>query len=269
MVSRTQTCPGVWPREGSRRRNSSTAWSSDTNTAWPASTTGTTLSAMQPYSSRPDSISYFQNCHSSPGITYRARGKVGTHVPSAQRVFQPTWSTWRCVHTTTSTWSGVTPAAARSSRKALWRMFHTGFAVRVLPLPTPVSMSTVWRGVLTTNVWMREPRSPVLSSQKCGRSQWWCRAMASALESGSIWAVGYVERPISTTRVMLTGPRRIVGMRGTASPVLCYRDVRCVQSESAPRSATSRPRCSAQCASPPNSARHDQSRRVTKCSECS
>ena len=57
---------------------------------------------------------------------------------------------------------------------------------------------------------MREPMSPVVSSQKSGLSQPWCRAMASALESGSIEGVGLYERGISITRVMVTSPRRVV-----------------------------------------------------------
>ncbi len=87
-----------------------------TITACPASTTGTTLSAMQPDFSRPASFSCFQNSHSSPGKTYLAFGNVGTQRPFTMRVFQPTWSTCRCVHSTRSTCSGVTPAARRSSR---------------------------------------------------------------------------------------------------------------------------------------------------------
>ncbi len=71
---------------------------------------------MQPESSLPVSFSYFQNSHSAPAITYFAFGKVGTQRPSFQRVFHPTWSTCRWVHTTKSTCSGVTPTAARSSR---------------------------------------------------------------------------------------------------------------------------------------------------------
>ena len=61
-----------------------------TSSAWPASTIGTTLSAIQPDSSWPDSFSCFQNSHSAPAITYLAFGKVGTQRPSFQRVFQPT-----------------------------------------------------------------------------------------------------------------------------------------------------------------------------------
>jgi len=61
---------------------------------------------------------------------------------------------------------------------------------RALPLPTPVSISTVVAGVRTIQVWMRAPRSPTASSQKSGLSQAWWRAIASGVESGSIEAVG-------------------------------------------------------------------------------
>jgi hypothetical protein len=75
-----------------------------------------------------------------------------------------------------------------------------------LSLPTPVSTSTVCRGVRTIQVWMREPRSPVVSSKKWGFSQRWCAAIRPASDSGSIWEVGNDERPISTTREMPTSP---------------------------------------------------------------
>ena len=51
-------------------------------------------------------------------------------------------------------------------------------------------MTTVCFGVFTMYDWMREPMSPVVSSQKSGLSQPWCRAMASTLESGSMEGVG-------------------------------------------------------------------------------
>src|SRR5437867_6176051 len=88
------------------------------------------------------SFSWRQNSHSSPAKTYRAFGNVGTQRAPTRRVFQPTWSTWRCVHRTTSTWPGVTPAACRSSRYEPWRMCHAGEPSRGLSLPTPVSIST-------------------------------------------------------------------------------------------------------------------------------
>src|SRR3954468_13760308 len=52
--------------------------------------------------------------HSASMIRYSALGKVGTATPSTMRVFQPLWSAWRCVLTTTSTSSGCTPRAASS-----------------------------------------------------------------------------------------------------------------------------------------------------------
>ena len=60
---------------------------------------------------------------------------------------------------------------------------------------------------------MREPRSPVSSSQKCGRSQPWWRAISSGFASGSIMVVGYAERPISTIRAIETSPSWILFMR--------------------------------------------------------
>ncbi len=69
VVSRTATWPGVWPGAASKARPGAIAWSGPTRSARPASTTGTTLSAMQPDGSRPLSASHFQNSHSSPGIT--------------------------------------------------------------------------------------------------------------------------------------------------------------------------------------------------------
>ena len=69
VVRRTATWPGVWPGVGSKRSPGAISWSSSTSAARPASTTGSTLSAMQPDASRPCSLSHFQNCHSSPWIT--------------------------------------------------------------------------------------------------------------------------------------------------------------------------------------------------------
>ena len=57
-----------------------------------------------------------------PELEFRAHHDVlrlgeGRHpLPPTRRVFQPTWSTCRCVQRTKSTCSGVTPAARRSSR---------------------------------------------------------------------------------------------------------------------------------------------------------
>src|SRR5882672_6046448 len=62
---------------------------------------------------------------------------------------------------------------------------------------------------------MRDARSPVRSSKKCGLSQWWWAAIRSALESGSIDAVGNDERSISITRLIATSPSLIVSIRGS------------------------------------------------------
>ena len=69
VVSRTETWPGVWPIDGSKRSQGSIWCVSSTSVAWPEATIGSTLSSMQPYSSPPRSFSCFQNCHSSPGKT--------------------------------------------------------------------------------------------------------------------------------------------------------------------------------------------------------
>ncbi len=53
---------------------------------------------------------------------------------------------------------------------------------------------------------MREPRSPVTSSKKCGLIQRWCWTIRPASDSGSIWVVGKAERPISVIREMATSP---------------------------------------------------------------
>ena len=67
-------------------------------------------------------------------------------------------------------------------------------------------MRIVCFGVRTTQVWMREPMSPVVSSKKWGliHDRW--PAIFPASEPGSIIAVGKDERPISTTREIVTGP---------------------------------------------------------------
>src|SRR5206468_12464635 len=57
---------------------------------------------------------------------------------------------------------------------------------------------------------MREARSPVRSSKKCGLSQRWWPAMTSALDPGSMDAVGNDERSISITREIVTSPSFIV-----------------------------------------------------------
>ena len=69
VVSRTATWPGVCPGVGSNARPGAIACSGPTSATRPASTTGSTLSAMQPDGSRPLSVSHFQNSHSSPCMT--------------------------------------------------------------------------------------------------------------------------------------------------------------------------------------------------------
>src|SRR5712692_801037 len=159
------------------------------------------------------SRSWRQYSHSSPAKRYVALGKVGVHRPLTRRVFQPTWSMWRCVQITRSTRSGVTPAAARSSSHAPCRWCQAATSSRGLSLPTHVSMRTRCSGVRTTNVWMREPMSPVRSSKKCGLSHDRCRATPSAVESGSIDGVGNDERSISTTELIVTSPSVIAVTR--------------------------------------------------------
>ena len=62
---------------------------------------------------------------------------------------------------------------------------------------------------------MREPMSPVTSSKKWGLIQRWCDAIFPASDSGSIWAVGNDERPISTMREIETSPSVSVCMSGS------------------------------------------------------
>src|SRR5262245_25471663 len=90
-------------------------------------------------------------------------------------------------------------------------MCQSALPSRFLSLPTHVSISTVCSGVRTMNVWIRDARSPVASSKKCGRSHPWCAAMASGVESGSMEVVGNEERPTSTTGTMVTSPGWIAG----------------------------------------------------------
>ena len=54
-------------------------------------------------------------------------------------VFQPTWSTWRWVHSTVSIDLRGYPAAARSSRNGPCRSFHVGIRRFCLSLPRHVS----------------------------------------------------------------------------------------------------------------------------------
>jgi hypothetical protein len=68
-------------------------------------------------------------------------------------VFQPTWSEWKCVQTTTSTASGEKPAAAKSARNGPLSRFHAG-TTRCLSLPTHVSTTIVLPRDSTTNMWI-------------------------------------------------------------------------------------------------------------------
>src|SRR5262249_23247039 len=74
-----------------------------------------------------------------PAIRYRALGKVGTQRPFSSRVFQPTWSTCRCVHKTTSMSSGATPADRKVSSHGQLRRWEWG---RLRPLSFPPQGST-------------------------------------------------------------------------------------------------------------------------------
>ena len=95
---------------------------------------------------------------------YRAFGNVGTHAPSTQRVFHPTWSWCRCVHTTVSIDSGGKPAATIASRNGscMWWKNRT---VRSLSLPTQVSIAIRRPCDSTTSSWIRRWIRPVVGRE--------------------------------------------------------------------------------------------------------
>ena len=91
--------PGKCPGSGKAVTPSATS-------ATPSISSNSTARIVRSMCGRPLSRA---NAIPSRCVTYRAFGK--TRRPS-RSVFQPTWSTWRCVRKTTSTSSGATPAAA-------------------------------------------------------------------------------------------------------------------------------------------------------------
>jgi len=100
-----------------------------------------------------------------------------------------------------------------------------------------------------------------LSSRHQPPCRWHCCFSSSGVYGGGIVALPHPSRNASDNArtILVIEPR----------PFPSYRVVRYGHSASAPDSATRRPMASAQWLSDPNSARQDQSRRVTKCSECS
>ena len=90
----------VWPGVGMNWIDSLKAKSLFTSCARLASTIGSTESVIQ---GTPDGSSFslcVQYASSRSAMMYFALGKVGTQRPFSSRVFQPTWSTCRCVHIT-------------------------------------------------------------------------------------------------------------------------------------------------------------------------
>ena len=85
-------------------------------------------------------------------------------------VFQPTWSTCKCVHSTVSIVSRANPAAARSSRNRPCRSFQVGMRRSFLSLPRQVSTMMRRPGASTMRAWMLILRRPSASA-KCGINQ--------------------------------------------------------------------------------------------------
>src|SRR5882757_1903564 len=162
--------PGLWPGVGIRVTSSASLASEATRSARPASAIGFTeslntasLSASSWLWSRQYSYSVLPN-------TYLAFGKVGTHLPSTSRVFQPTWSTCRWVQRTVSMLSGAKPAVVRVSRNGSLRSFQVGTLRPCLSLPRPVSTMIRRDGVSTSSEWIDIFSRPS-SVAKCGISQ--------------------------------------------------------------------------------------------------
>src|SRR5688500_17959145 len=103
-------------------------WSLSIITALPASTTGRTESSNEPpLVSLPCVLCSFSQCaYSRLADMYLALGKVGPHRPCTCLVFQPTWSTCRCVHIANSTDSGLQPQALSRSRNGVLSLFQPG-----------------------------------------------------------------------------------------------------------------------------------------------
>ena len=159
---------------------------SSMNSTWPAWITGMTLSSMTAMFSgsvRWPPVGDCQCSNSRREKMYLALGKVGTHLPSTSRVFQPTWSMCRCVQITSVTSSGWTPASARRSRYgrcSWWKRSKSGSA-RVLSLPQPVSIRIVWRSSRIIHECMLDMTFWLASSQKRVSASSWCSAKTSSL----------------------------------------------------------------------------------------
>src|SRR5258708_3789056 len=95
-----------------------------------AATIGSTESVIQGTPEGSSFSFWVQNASSRSAMRYFALGKVGTQRPLSSRVFQPTWSTCRCVHITMSISSGLTPTAARRARYGVADLDPNGPAFR-------------------------------------------------------------------------------------------------------------------------------------------
>src|SRR6266404_1485229 len=161
--------PGLWPGVGIRVISSASLWSLATRSALPASAIGFTESANTAILSG-STLWSRQYSYSVLPKTYRAFENVGTHLPPTRVVFQPTWSTCRCVHSTVSMLSGGKPALVRVSRNGSLRLFQVGTLRPCLSLPRPVWTTIRRCGVSTTSEWIDIFRRPS-SLAKCGISQ--------------------------------------------------------------------------------------------------
>ena len=161
---RTEKWPGVCPGVDSSHTSSVTRYRSSTSSALPSAMTGRTESSTGSF--RKASSAREKKSHSVPPIRYRALGNVATHLPSRSIVFQPTWSTCRCVQTTRSIDSRGQPIFSRSSRNGSRSLFHSGCG-RSLSFPTQVSTMMRVRCDSTRNAWMLI-RSRPASSQNVG-----------------------------------------------------------------------------------------------------
>src|SRR5207237_587957 len=112
---RTVKCPGVCPGADSSQTSSVIWWRSSTSSDIPSAITGRTESSIGSF--RNESSTREKKSHSVPPIRYFALGKVATHLPSLSIVFQPTWSTCRCVQTTRSAAGWCRPTGLPTRRR--------------------------------------------------------------------------------------------------------------------------------------------------------
>src|SRR3954451_25147015 len=195
--------PGLWPGVGIRGISSVSWWSLATRSALPASAIGFTESSNTASLSDSSWLWSRQYSYSVWPNTYRAFAKVGTHWPPTSFVFQPTWSTWRCVHSTMSMLSGAKPALVSVSRNGVVRLFQVGTLRPCLSLPSPVSTTMRRVGVSTTSEWIDIFSRPSSVAK--------CRISQGSFRISSLVAAGRMKRveptvSISTSLVILTLP---------------------------------------------------------------